>query len=80
MADKDQKSASHLSPFDDIRHVDELLGEYWSARDLYKILGYTEWRNFHNVVIRRAIKACEENGRAVSEHFVQSYTMLKTRR
>jgi hypothetical protein len=25
MADKDQKSASHLSPFDDIRHVDEQL-------------------------------------------------------
>ena len=73
MADKDQKSASHLSPFDAIRHVDEQLGEYWSARELYKILGYPEWRNFNNVVIKRAIKACEENGRVVSEHFVQSY-------
>jgi hypothetical protein len=78
MADKDQKSASHLSPFDAIRHVDEQLGEYWSARELYKISGYTEWRNFHNVVIKRAIKACEENGRVVSEHFVQSYKMSKT--
>jgi hypothetical protein len=78
MADKDQKSAPRLSPFDAIRHVDEQLGEYWSARELYKILGYTEWRNFHNVVIRRALKACEENGRAVSEHFVQSYKMSQT--
>jgi DNA-damage-inducible protein D len=78
MADKDQESASHLSPFDAIRHLDEQLGEFWSARELYKILGYTEWRNFHNVVIKRAMKACEENGRAVSEHFVQSYKMSKT--
>lgn len=78
MADKERRSTPHLSPFDAIRHVDEQLGEYWSARELYKILGYTEWRNFHNVVIKRALKACEENGRAVSEHFVQSYKMSKT--
>jgi len=68
----------HTSPFDAIRHIDEKLGEYWSARELYKILGYTEWRNFNNVVIKRAMKACEENGRAVSEHFVRSYKMSKT--
>jgi hypothetical protein len=42
MVDKDQQSAPHLSPFDAIRHIDEQLGEYWSARELYKILGYTE--------------------------------------
>ena len=78
MADKEQKATPHLSPFDTIRHVDEQLGEYWSARELYKILGYTEWRNFPNVVIKRAKKACEEDGRAVSEHFVQSYKMSKT--
>ena len=80
MADKEQKATPRLSPFDAIKHVDEQLGEYWSARELYKILGYTEWRNFHNVVIKRAMKACEENGRAVSEHFVQSYKMSKTGR
>ena len=68
----------HISPFDGIRHEDEHIGEYWSARELYKILGYTEWRNFNSVVIKRAMKACEENGRAVSEHFVRSYKMSKT--
>ena len=78
MAGKEQNLTPHLSPFDAIRHVDEQLGEYWSARELYKILGYTEWRNFHNVVIKRALKACEESGRAVSEHFVQSYKLSKT--
>jgi DNA-damage-inducible protein D len=67
-----------ISPFDAIMHYDERIGEHWSARELYKILGYTEWRNFNNVVIKRAMKACEENGRAPSEHFVRSYKMSQT--
>jgi len=66
------------SPFDAIMHHDEKIGEYWSARELYKILGYSEWRNFNNVVIKRAMKACEENGRAPSDHFVRSYKMSQT--
>ncbi len=67
---------SHTSPFDSIRHIDEDGNEYWSARELYKILGYAEWRNFNNIVIKRAMKACEENRRAVSDHFVRSYKMV----
>src|SRR6266566_2825980 len=66
----------HTSPFDAIRREDEQGNEYWSARELYKILGYTEWRNFNNTVIKRAKKACEENGFAISDHFVQSYKMV----
>jgi DNA-damage-inducible protein D len=66
----------HSSPFDVIRHEDEQIGEYWSAREIYKILGYTEWRNFNNVVIKRAMRTCEENGRAVADHFVQSYKAI----
>lgn len=67
---------NHTSPFDTIRHEGAQLGEHWSARELYKVLGYTEWRNFNTVVIRRAMKACEENGRAVLDHFVQSYKAI----
>lgn len=80
---EDKKSESstssqitHVSPFDAIRHTDEEHGEHWSARELCKILGYTEWRNFNNTVIKRAMKACEENGRAISDHFVQSYKAI----
>jgi len=76
MAEEEQHRPQYLSPFDAIRHVDEHLGEYWSARELHKLLGYTEWRNFNNVVIRRAMKACEENGRVVSDHFVQSSKVI----
>lgn len=80
---EDKKSESstssqitHVSPFDAIRHTDGEHGEHWSARELCKILGYTEWRNFNNTVIKRAMKACEENGRAISDHFVQSYKAI----
>jgi DNA-damage-inducible protein D len=74
----DESGIPHTSPFDAIRHIDENGNEYWSARELYKVLGYTEWRNFHNVVIKRAMKACEENGQVLSDHFVRSYNMMPT--
>jgi len=48
MTDEDQTLTPHISPFDAIRHADEYGNEYWSARELYKILGYTEWRNFND--------------------------------
>jgi DNA-damage-inducible protein D len=43
--------------------------EYWLARDLQQLLGYTEWRNFQAVLVK-ARTACEVSGRAVSDHFV----------
>jgi DNA-damage-inducible protein D len=64
------------SPFDAIRQIPEDGSEYWSAHDLFKILGYREWRNLRNVVINRAMKACEENRRTGADHFVQSYKMV----
>jgi DNA-damage-inducible protein D len=57
------------SPFDAIRRVDEQGREYWSARDLAKLLGYSEYGKFKNV-IRKAEKACEESREAVADHFV----------
>lgn len=75
-SDNEETQVPHISPFDAIRQENDEIGEHWSARDLYKILGYTEWRNFNNVVIKRAKKACEKNGQAVSNHFVQSYKAI----
>jgi hypothetical protein len=76
VANNEQAATPRISPFDAIRHTSDALGEYWSARELYKILGYTQWRNFQNVVIQRAMKACAESRREVSDHFVQSYKMV----
>lgn len=44
--------------------------EYWLARDLQHLLGYTEWRNFNTTAISKARTACELSGHAVSDHFV----------
>lgn len=65
----------HLSPFDGIRHTDEQDNEYWSARELGKLLGYGEYRFFKNA-IQRAEEACKQSGQAVSDHFVHTHGMV----
>lgn len=50
--------------------------ECWSARDLQKILGYTEWRNFLNT-IKKASSSCENSGEKVQNHFVGITKMVK---
>lgn len=67
----------HTSPFDAIRHVDEQGNEYWNARELSKLLGYTQYNKFENA-IRKAEKACEESGQAVSDHFTHLSESIKT--
>lgn len=42
--------------------------EYWLARDLQFLLGYSKWENFLNVV-SKAKTACEVSGHQVSDHF-----------
>lgn len=42
--------------------------EYWLARDIQHLLGYTKWDNFLNVV-SKAKTACEVSGHAVPDHF-----------
>src|SRR5215470_17726095 len=64
----DQPDKLHTSPFDAIRHVDEDGNEYWSARELYKLLGYSTWQKFQHAVEQAKI-ACENSGQAVLDHF-----------
>ncbi len=49
--------------------------EFWFARDLQHLLGYTEWRNFTKV-IHKAKTACEIAGHAISDHFVDVNKMV----
>jgi DNA-damage-inducible protein D len=42
--------------------------ECWSARELQKLLGYTQWRNFENI-IEKARESCRNAGETVSYHF-----------
>jgi DNA-damage-inducible protein D len=42
--------------------------ECWSARELQKLLGYSKWENFSNVIVK-AKDACANVGHEVSDHF-----------
>ncbi len=42
--------------------------ECWSARDLQKLLGYAQWRNFE-LVIEKAKAACDNAGENTANHF-----------
>jgi len=54
---------------DDLANIDVASGvEFWYARDLQKLLGYTEWRNFE-VAINRAIASLETTGTTGKHHF-----------
>jgi DNA-damage-inducible protein D len=49
--------------------------EFWYARDLQKLLGYNEWRNFL-LVVNKAKKACETSKQKVLHHFVDANKMI----
>lgn len=58
----------HTSPFDGIRREDEHGNEYWSARELYRLLQYSTWQKFQKAIEEAKI-ACENSGQAISDHF-----------
>ena len=50
--------------------------EFWLARDLQHLLGYTKWSNFQNV-ISKAKTACEMSGQNISDHFADVGKMVE---
>ena len=55
--------------FDEI--IQELDGvEFWYARELQKLLGYEQWRNFE-LIIHKAQISCESAGINASDHFAE---------
>lgn len=56
--------------FDSIKHMDENGNEFWYARELQKILEYTEWRNFYKVMEKAKIAYHNSNG-DLSTDFVE---------
>lgn len=50
--------------------------EYWMARDIQKLLDYTDWRNFL-LVIDKAKIACSNSGQIIADHFVDVNKMVK---
>ena len=50
--------------------------ECWSARDLQKLLGYSLWQNFTNV-INKAKDACVNVGNNIDDHFIDVNKMVE---
>ena len=59
------------SPFDRIRQVRPDGTEFWSARDLMPLMGYSRWENFETP-IKRAIKTAENQRMKADILFLRS--------
>ena len=60
--------------FDDIIH--EIDGvEFWYARELQRLLGYEQWRNFA-LILQKAETSCEASGFNITDHFAEVSKMV----
>jgi DNA-damage-inducible protein D len=62
--------------FEEIKQMDEKNNEWWSARNLGKVLEYSEYRHFMPV-IDKAKEACKNSGQKESDHFEDFLGMIK---
>ena len=60
--------AKYQKNFEQVSHKENDM-EYWLARELQELLGYTQWRNF-SLVIEKAIIACTNSGQQADDHFL----------
>ena len=61
--------------FEDNSQTTENGIEFWFARDLQQLLGYSEWRNFQKVILKSKT-ACEVSNNLISDHFVDVNKMV----
>lgn len=61
--------------FENIKKIDEDGREYWSSRDLAKILEYKDYRNFLTV-INKAKESCSNSNIMLIDHFVDVTDMV----
>src|SRR5580765_5408865 len=61
--------------FEKIKRLDDAENEFWSARELSRVLEYSQFRHF-TAVINRAKEACENSGINTLDHFEDILTMV----
>ena len=71
----DRQSLAHPSPFEAIRRTNAAGTEFWSSRDFARVLGYSDDRNFEQVV-QKARMACFNSAQRVEDHFVDVTEMV----
>jgi DNA-damage-inducible protein D len=62
--------------FEELRLKNDHGAEYWSARDLQPLLGYSQWRRFEQA-IERAMTSCEQSGNNPAHHFAGAGKMVE---
>ena len=62
--------------FEKIKKIDDCENEYWLARELAKVLEYSDWRNFLKV-LNKAKEACKNSGFKVEEQLVEVNKLSK---
>jgi DNA-damage-inducible protein D len=68
-------SPAASNTFERIKRVNQAGAEFWSGRELARVLEYTDFRNFI-AVIAKAREACANSGHAVADHFVDITEMV----
>ena len=61
--------------FEEIKEIDKNGIEFWTARKLFPLLGYSTWQAFDEV-ITRAIKAALNSDQIIENHFSQLTKMV----
>lgn len=61
--------------FEQLKLINPHGAEYWSARDLQSLLGYSQWRRFEDA-IARAITSCNQSGNDPANHFAGAGKMI----
>ncbi len=69
--------AEERSSFEVLKRLNGHGAEYWSARDLQGLLGYSQWRRFEDAV-KRAMISCEQPGNKPGYHFAGAGKMIET--
>ncbi len=64
----DMTSTPERRSFEELKRVNRHGAEYWSARDLQPVLGYSQWRRFEEA-LQRAITSCQQSGNDPTHHF-----------
>ena len=72
----DRSMDTLIANFEAAAYVDDEGVEYWTARDLQKLLGYSDYRNFLNIV-NKAKEACTNSGNNIEHHFVDVTDMIE---
>jgi DNA-damage-inducible protein D len=62
--------------FEAIKHINKYDSEYWKARELAKVLEYSEYR-FLISVIDKAKTACKNTGQLIEDHFEDVHDMVQ---